>query len=183
MNDRIPQDGLLLSSEQIENETELIPLITAEDEEQMNAESTPPELPILPLRNTVLFPGVVIPITVGRDRSIRNRRDRVVEVPHPAGIFMHELQAMRQALEVAQRRLRILPRAFEDLADAERTLCVDLVVPPRHLELERFAILHSIRDDLPMRLAREVHRSRTLLVDDRDIIGSLELQDRALRRD
>ncbi len=65
----------LFSSEAIENETELIPLITAEDEEQMNAESTPPELPILPLRNTVLFPGVVIPITVGRDRSIRLIQD------------------------------------------------------------------------------------------------------------
>jgi hypothetical protein len=50
-------------------------LITAEDEEQMNAETTPPELPILPLRNTVLFPGVVIPITVGRDRSIRLIQD------------------------------------------------------------------------------------------------------------
>jgi len=66
---------LQLSSEAIENETELIPLITAEDEEQMNAERTPPELPILPLRNTVLFPGVVIPITVGRDRSIRLIQD------------------------------------------------------------------------------------------------------------
>jgi ATP-dependent Lon protease len=41
----------------------------------MNAESTPPELPLLPLRNTVLFPGVVIPITVGRDRSIRLIQD------------------------------------------------------------------------------------------------------------
>ena len=61
----------LFSSEVIDNETELIPLITAEDEELMNAEQTPPELPILPLRNTVLFPGVVIPITVGRDRSIK----------------------------------------------------------------------------------------------------------------
>ncbi len=71
MNDRLPTDSMLLTSDQIDNETELIPLITAEDEEQMNAESTPPELPILPLRNTVLFPGVVIPITVGRDRSIR----------------------------------------------------------------------------------------------------------------
>jgi ATP-dependent Lon protease len=59
----------------MDNETELIPLITAEDEELMNAESTPPELPILPLRNTVLFPGVVIPITVGRDRSIRLIQD------------------------------------------------------------------------------------------------------------
>lgn len=65
----------LFSSEVLENETELIPLITAEDEEQMNAETTPPELPILPLRNTVLFPGVVIPITVGRDRSIRLIQD------------------------------------------------------------------------------------------------------------
>ncbi|MCB0793333.1 MAG: endopeptidase La [Flavobacteriales bacterium] len=71
----IPHSELLFSSEAIENETELIPLITAEDEEQMNAEVTPPELPILPLRNTVLFPGVVIPITVGRDRSIRLIQD------------------------------------------------------------------------------------------------------------
>ncbi|TXI82026.1 MAG: endopeptidase La, partial [Flavobacteriales bacterium] len=75
MNDDRHTAGALFSSEVLENETELIPLITAEDEEQMNAESTPPELPILPLRNTVLFPGVVIPITVGRDRSIRLIQD------------------------------------------------------------------------------------------------------------
>jgi hypothetical protein len=73
MSEILMNDSPLFSSEVIENEneTELIPLITAEDEELMNAEKTPPELPILPLRNTVLFPGVVIPITVGRDRSIR----------------------------------------------------------------------------------------------------------------
>jgi len=55
----------------IDNDTEFIPLFTAEDEEQMNSEHLPETLPILPLRNTVLFPGVVIPITVGRDKSIR----------------------------------------------------------------------------------------------------------------
>ncbi|HRH36815.1 MAG TPA: LON peptidase substrate-binding domain-containing protein, partial [Flavobacteriales bacterium] len=75
MNDILHKDPSLFNSDVVENETELIPLITAEDEEQMNAESTPPELPILPLRNTVLFPGVVIPITVGRDRSIRLIQD------------------------------------------------------------------------------------------------------------
>lgn len=54
-----------------EQDHEFIPLISAEDEDQMDKEHTPEILPILPLRNTVLFPGVVIPITVGRDKSIR----------------------------------------------------------------------------------------------------------------
>jgi ATP-dependent Lon protease len=55
----------------VDSETEFIPLFTSEEEEQMNSEQLPETLPILPLRNTVLFPGVVIPITVGRDKSIR----------------------------------------------------------------------------------------------------------------
>ncbi len=58
-------------SDIIETDTEFIPLITSEDEDAMNKEETPLELPILPIRNTVLFPGVVLPITVGRDKSIR----------------------------------------------------------------------------------------------------------------
>ena len=52
-------------------DTEFFPLMTPEDEEEMNKEEMPDVLPILPLRNTVLFPGVVIPITVGRDKSIK----------------------------------------------------------------------------------------------------------------
>ena len=58
-----------------DEETEFIPLMSSEDEEQMNKEALPEVLPILPLRNTVLFPGVVIPITVGRDKSIKLIRD------------------------------------------------------------------------------------------------------------
>jgi len=59
----------------IDEDSELIPLLTPEDEEEMNNEGLPETLPILPLRNTVLFPGVVIPITAGRDKSIKLIKD------------------------------------------------------------------------------------------------------------
>ena len=54
----------------IDEDTDFIPLLSVEDENNMQSEKLPDVLPILPLRNTVLFPGVVIPITVGRDKSI-----------------------------------------------------------------------------------------------------------------
>lgn len=60
-----------LSLQEFDTDAELIPLLTPEDEEEMNNEQLPDSLPILPLRNTVLFPGVVIPITAGRDKSIK----------------------------------------------------------------------------------------------------------------
>lgn len=59
----------------IEDDAELIPLITSEEDEDLVDASIPEELPILTLRNTVLFPGVVIPITVGRDKSIKLVQD------------------------------------------------------------------------------------------------------------
>ena len=58
-------------SKVFDEETEMFPLMSNEDEEKINKEKTPKCLPILPLRNTVLFPGVIIPITIGRDRSIK----------------------------------------------------------------------------------------------------------------
>ncbi|WP_320814885.1 endopeptidase La [Flavobacterium sp.] len=60
-----------LSLQEINSDAELIPLLTPEDEEEMNKEELPSDLPILSLRNMVLFPGVVIPITAGRDKSIK----------------------------------------------------------------------------------------------------------------
>lgn len=64
-----------MSLHSLEEDAELIPLLTPEDEEQMNNEGLPETLSILPLRNTVLFPGVVIPITAGRDKSINLVKD------------------------------------------------------------------------------------------------------------
>jgi ATP-dependent Lon protease len=60
-----------LSLQEFDTEADLIPLLTPEDEEEMNNEALPESLAILPLRNMVLFPGVVIPITAGRDKSIK----------------------------------------------------------------------------------------------------------------
>ena len=64
-----------LSLQDIESEAELIPLLTSEDEAALEKEDLPAEVALLPLRNTVLFPGVVIPITVGRDKSIQLIKD------------------------------------------------------------------------------------------------------------
>jgi ATP-dependent Lon protease len=68
-----------------EDSEEFIPLLTTEDEEGMNKESVPEILSLLPVRNTVLFPGVVIPITVGREKSIKlvkkaYRGDKIIGV-------------------------------------------------------------------------------------------------------
>ena len=70
MNSKIYLGFDNLSAQSIEDDAELIPLLSPEDEEEMDREEVPETLPILPLRNTVLFPGVVIPITAGRDTSI-----------------------------------------------------------------------------------------------------------------
>ena len=65
----------ILIATSIDEESDFIPLISDEDEDVLDKSEVPELLPILPLRNTVLFPGVVIPITVGREKSIRLIRE------------------------------------------------------------------------------------------------------------
>ena len=56
-------------SDIIDENTEFIPLMTSDEEVEIGDDQLPELLPILPLRNTVIFPGVVAPITAGRDKA------------------------------------------------------------------------------------------------------------------
>lgn len=84
-----------LSFQDLEGDAEFIPLMSAEDEDAMHKESLPDTLPLLPLRNTVLFPGVVIPITAGRDKSIKlinetNKGNKIIGVVSQKDEFEEE---------------------------------------------------------------------------------------------
>jgi len=74
MKNKYHFDSLELS-DLINEETEFLPLMSDEDEDKISKEDTPDVMSILPLRNTVLFPGVIIPITIGRDRSVKLIKD------------------------------------------------------------------------------------------------------------
>ncbi|MCB0442928.1 MAG: endopeptidase La [Flavobacterium sp.] len=102
-----------MSLQDFDTEADLIPLLTPEDEEEMANEELPNSLPILPLRNTVLFPGVVIPITAGRDKSIKlindaNAAGKIIgvvaqkdeEIEDPKRDDIHQIGTVAQILRV-----------------------------------------------------------------------------------
>ncbi|WP_330443792.1 endopeptidase La [Flavobacterium sp. C4GT6] len=102
-----------LSLQELDTDADLIPLMTPEDEEEMNREVLPADLPILPLRNMVLFPGVVIPITAGRDKSIKlineaNASGKIIgvvaqkdeKVEEPSANDIHKIGTVARILRV-----------------------------------------------------------------------------------
>jgi len=112
MNKKFQLKELLLSST-IDGESEFFPLLSDEDEQKIDKEKNPEVLPILPLRNTVLFPGVIIPITVTRARSIKlikeaeknnkiigvvSQKDSKIELPQPTDL--NKIGTVAQILKV-----------------------------------------------------------------------------------
>ncbi len=113
MDNQINHDIIL--SDIIEADTEYIPLFSPEDEKRMIDAQLPEELPIMALRNAVLFPGVVIPITVGRNKTIRlvkdaykkgmdigviTQRDAKVEDPQQTDLF--EIGTIAQVMKTLE---------------------------------------------------------------------------------
>jgi ATP-dependent Lon protease len=112
-----PQDKKLnaLYLSPVNEDTDFIPLISEEDEESISMTKVPETLPILPLRNTVLFPGVIIPITVGREKSMKlvreiyqknkiigtvAQKDPNIDDPEPAEMF--NVGTMAQLLRILE---------------------------------------------------------------------------------
>jgi len=155
-----------------EDDSEFIPIMSFnEDEDGSLAEVYKEPIPILPLRNTVLFPGVVIPITVGRDKSIRlireannktktigviSQRDTSVEDPgaddlHPIGTLAKILKMLRMpdgnTTVIIQGRQRFEMREVmktEPYLKAHLSPNPDLLPHPKNKEFN--ALISTIKD-------------------------------------
>ena len=154
-----------------DEETEMFPLMSNEDEEQINKEETPNSLPILPLRNTVLFPGVIIPITIGRDRSIKliketykgdkiigvlSQKDPSVELPevgdlNSVGTVAHILKMLRMPdgniTAIIQGRKRFeLDEMLQDEPYYKASVTELVEAKPSKSDKEFKALVDSVKD-------------------------------------
>ena len=115
-----------MSFDDLGEESEFIPLMTSEDEEALEKENLPEVLPILPLTNTVLFPGVVIPINAGRDKSIKlindaNKSNKLIGVIAQKDFNGTTMAQMLNSLFISDAVLRSMSKAAIDAAHAEAT--------------------------------------------------------------
>ena len=112
MNKKNQFNNLFLS-DSLDEESEFFPLLSDEDEQKIDKEKNPDILAILPLRNTVLFPGVIIPITITRDRSIKlikeaEKEDKIIgvisqkdsKIELPKAEDLNEIGTVAQILKV-----------------------------------------------------------------------------------
>jgi ATP-dependent Lon protease len=161
----------ILSHQRFEDENDFLPLFSVDEEgEEQTKETIPTTLPILALKNTVLFPGIVIPITVGRDKSIKainkayeadrligvlSQRDSKVESPGVTDLFevgtvARILKLLRMpdgtttAILQGRRRLKLEYMLQEDPSMEGQIAILDNIQPDNKLEFE--ALIASILD-------------------------------------
>jgi ATP-dependent Lon protease len=161
----------LFFSSPVNEDTDFIPLISEEDEESINMTHLPDTLPILPLRNTVLFPGVIIPITVGRDKSMKlvreiyqktkiigtvAQKDPNVDDPEPEEMFtVGTMAQMLRILEMPDGTTSVIIQGkkrfnIDEVVSAEPYFIAKVSaledIKPRRKDHEFEAIVGSLKD-------------------------------------
>ncbi len=160
--------NLLLDS--IEANAEIIPIIAEEDVPAVRNVDIPDILPILPLKNAILFPGVVMPITVGREQSIRlirdyNKKTKIIgtatqknaDIEKPVLSDLFNAGTVAQILKILEMpdgntmvilqgvsRISLLEQVQEDPYIMCSVARRDDIIPPRDKEFN--AIISSIKD-------------------------------------
>lgn len=153
-----------------DDEPDFVPLFSMEEDEAKEGEVFPDLLPIVPLKNTVLFPGIVTPITIGRDKSIRavqrayesdrlvgvlSQRDVTIENPGAADLYQigtiaRILKLLRMpdgsttAILQGRKRFALEGMLYEDPFMVGKTRAIEYKLPKNQMEFT--ALVASIRD-------------------------------------
>jgi ATP-dependent Lon protease len=151
-------------------ESDFMPIITMGDEEMEDGQNYPNSLPVLPLKNTVLFPGVIIPITVGRDKSLKAiqaaydtdkwiavhaQKDMKNEDPgvtdlYQIGAYAKIVKLLKMpdgnttAILQGKRRSALLQLEYEDPYLRARHQVLEYIQPENPLEFE--ALISTLKD-------------------------------------
>jgi len=127
-------------NEIIANEVNFIPLFSLEDEEKLKKEQVKEMIPILPLMNTVLFPGMVIPITVGRSKSIKLTQE-YSRSNHPIGVITHKDNELEEPAKADLYAVGTLARIlkFMSMPDGSVTIIVQ--------GIKRFELLEIVETE------------------------------------
>ena len=120
-----PGKPVQADSHVVDEEVEFMPMISLDEDEKGKKVPIPEFLPILPLRNTVLFPGVVLPITVGRDRSIRAVR-QAIKAGRQIGVIAQLDESVEDPNPTELHRVGTLARIVKELrmADGSTTVII-----------------------------------------------------------
>ena len=159
-----------LMSQQSDDEPDFVPLFSLEEDDEKVGEVFPDTIPLLPLKNTVLFPGIVTPITVGRDKSIRavqhayesdryigvlSQKDLKIESPSPrdlyrVGTVARILKLLKMpdgsttAILQGRKRFRLDDLMQEDPYMMGQISTLEYEIPKNKLEFR--AMISSVRD-------------------------------------
>ena len=156
MNDSLFKNLSLSNSDDF---TDLIPLMSTDDEKRLNSLKIPKTISVLPLRNTVLFPGVVIPITVSRDKSIKLINDAYrakkaigvlaqsnPDIEEPRAADLHNVGTVAKIL-----RLFKMPDGnLTVIIQGQKRFCVTKIIqvnPYFKAEIKKFTELKPLKKD------------------------------------